>query len=139
MREVQSLHRAPTSEVQLGETRVGWGIPQRFIVTGLTVIFLAATAAVILYIQFPAHFSRLPSADAVRQRVKAMSTLSTIVFFHQRILSGIDIREQAGNESRRKMVYLGMGALAVFGTVGLILVGVGLADLARRRRGTGRT
>ena len=97
MREVQSLRPAPASSTTPAATKPAWGNPQRFLVAGLVVFLLAAIAAVILYIQFPTHFAGLPSPEAERQRVKSMSTLETMRYFHQWILPGIEI-SRAGRD-----------------------------------------
>ena len=133
MREVQNLRPAPLSGELPAAEITAWGNPQRFLVAGLVVCSLAALAAVILYIQFPAHFAGLPSPETVRQHVKGLSTLETRRYFHQWILPGIDISEQAEVQSKRSMVNLGMAAIACLGAIGLILAAVGVAGIARRR------
>jgi len=133
MRDVQSLRPAPVSDSSSLTARPAWGTPGRFVVAGLVIVLLAAIVAIILCTQFPAHFGGLPSPEAVRERVKGMPTLATMKYFHQWILPGIDIREQAGSERRRKMVYLGMASVAGVGAIGLILVGIGLVGVVRRR------
>lgn len=133
MREVQSLRRAAGSAEMPESPRPAWGNSQRFLVAGLAVFLLAAIAAVILYIQFPPHFAGLRSPDDERKLVERMSTLETMRYFQQWILPGIDIPEQGGFQSTRSMVYLGMATLAGLGAIGLVLVGIGVAGIVRRR------
>ena len=75
----------------------------------------------------------MPSPQEEREFVKSLTTVKTFQYFRQGILPGIEIREQPGRESRRKMVYLGMAALAGVGAIGMILAGVGIAGIVRRR------
>jgi len=133
MREVQGLRPAPVSSTTPVGTETIWGNPQRFLVAGLAVFLLAALAAIILYVQFPTHFAGLPSPEAVRQHVKSMPTQETMQYFHRWILPGIEIREPPVFQNRRNMVYLGMATLAGLAAVGLILAGVGVARIVRRR------
>jgi hypothetical protein len=133
MREIQSLRRAPVSDTKLATVKPAWGNPQRFLVVGLAVVLLTAIAATILYMQFPAHFRGLSAPETVRERIKKVSTLTTIRYFHEVILPGIDFPEQPGREGKRSIVYLGMATLAGVGAIGAILAGVGLAGIVRRR------
>lgn len=100
---------------------------------GLVVFLLAAIAAVILYEQFPAHFAGLPAPEWERQRVKRMSVEDTRRYFQRWILPGIEIYEQSGIQGRRSVVFLGMATLAGLGAIGLMLAGVGVAGIVRRR------
>ena len=133
MREVQSLRQAPASDTKLAKIKPAWGNPQRFLVTGLIVVLLAALIAIILYVQFPAHFRGLSSPETVRQRVKSVSTLTTMRYFHEVILPGIDFREQPEREGKRSMVYLGMATLAGVGAIGMVFVAIGITGIVRRR------
>ncbi len=133
MREIQALRPAPVAGSMPAAEKPAWGNPQRFLVAGLVVCLLAAIAAVILYTQFPAHFAGIASPEKVRQHVKGLSPQGTRQYFHQWILPGIDIPEQAVVQSKRSSVYLGMAALACLGAIGLILAGVGVAGIVRRR------
>jgi DNA-directed RNA polymerase subunit RPC12/RpoP len=133
MREVQSLR--PASASTPAPAQPAWGNPQRFLVAGSVVFLLAAIAATILYRQLPPRLGGLPpSPDAARQYVKGLSPLQTLDFFHRQILPGIEIHEQADVQRKRNMVYLGLGAIATVGAIGLILVATGVAGIVRRRR-----
>jgi hypothetical protein len=134
LREVRSLRPAQASAATRAQTDSTWGNPQRFLAAGVVVLLLAGIQAVILYRQLPAQFARLPTPEAEAQRVKKMSTVELKVYFHQVILPGIELPERAGNQSKRSMVYLGMASLSVFGAIGLILAGIGIAGIIRRRR-----
>jgi hypothetical protein len=133
MREVQSLRLAPISRTKPVAAKPAWGNPQRFLVVGLVLVLLAAITAIILDRQFPTRFAGLPSPETERQFVRSLPTVDTIRYFRQGILPGIEIHEHSGRESRRNMVYLGLTALAGVGAIGLILVGVGVAGIVRRR------
>jgi len=133
MREVRCLRPAPASETTPADTKPAWGNSQRFLVAGLVVVLLAAVAAIILYRQSPTYFVGLPSPEAERQFVERLPILATLQYFHQRILPGIDIPEPAWVQSKRSMVSLGMATLSGVGAIGLILLGVGVAGIVRRR------
>ncbi len=133
MREVRSLRPANVSDIMPATAKPAWGNPQRFLVAGVTVIVLAAIAAIILDRQSPARFPGLRPPEAQREFVKKLSLLHTVLYFRQVILPGIEISEAPGRENARKMVSLGMAALAGVGAIGLILVGVGISGLVRRR------
>ena len=92
-------------------------------------VLAGSDSAVILYTQFPAHFAGIASPEKVRQHVKGLSPQGTRQYFHQWILPGIDIPEQAVVQSKRSSVYLGMAALACLGAIGSILAGVGVAGI----------
>jgi len=133
MRDIRSLRPAATASTTPAVSKPAWGNSQRFLVVGLVVFLLAAIAAVILFEQVPAHFSGLPSPDAMRQTIKRMSIEESRWFFHHRILPGIEVYEQPAIQSKRSMVYLGMATLASLGAIGLIVAGVGVAGIVRRR------
>ena len=133
MRAIRSLRPASASNTTPAATKPAWGNPQRFLVAGLVVVLLAAIAAAILYIQFPAHFAGMPSPETVRQHVKSMSIKDTRFYFHRWLEPGIDISERADVQRNRSQVYLGMAALAVLAAIGLILAGVGAAGIVRRK------
>ena len=132
MREVLSLRVASSAVAMPAATKPAWGNPQRFLVAGLVLLLLSATATVILYLQYPAHFVGLPPPEAERQRVQGMSTVQTMQYFEQWILPGIDLREAGSIQNRRSMVYLGMVPLAGVGAIGLILMAVGWARMSRK-------
>ena len=69
----------------------------------------------------------------MRQHVKSLSPQETRLYFHRWILPGIDIAEQVGVQSKRSTVYLGMVIVACLGAIGLVLAGVGVAGIVRRR------
>ena len=133
MREVQALRPAAAAVAIPATTRPAWGNPQRFLVTGLVLVLLAVIAAVILYRQFPSRLGGLRSPEAEQQRVKGLTTLETIWYFRQRILPGIEIPESPEVQRKRSMVYLGLAAVGGMGAIGLVLAGVGIAGIARRR------
>ena len=133
MREVQNLRPGPIADAMPAAREGAWGKPQRFIATGLVVVLLAAIAAAILYNQFPTHFAGMRSPEAERQFVKRLSTRQTKEYFHRWILPGINVYEQSEVQGKRSEVYIGMGILAGVGAIGLILVGIGIAGIARRR------
>ncbi len=132
MREVQGLRQAADATPAAAQT--AWGNPQRFLVAGLVVFLLAAIAAIILYRQLPPRLAGLPSPEEGREFVKGLSPLRTIEFFHKRILPGIEIREPPEFQRRRSRAYIGMAVAAVVGTIGLMLMTVGVAGIVRRRR-----
>ncbi len=134
MREIQCLHptQAPDETTPLA-TKPAWGNPQRFLVAGLVVVLLAVIAAIILYHQFPTYFAGLRSPEDERKLVKSLSTLETKLYFEKWILPGIDIPEPAWVQAQRSMVSLGMAAMSGVGAIGLILLGVGVAGIVRRR------
>lgn len=131
MRAVQNLR--PASTTLPAEAKPAWGNPQRLLVAGLVIVSLAAISAVILYIQFPTHFAGLRPPEQERQFVKSLPPLETMRYFRTRILPGIELYESAEVQRKEKMVYLGMGSLAVFAAIGLSLVGVGVTGIMRRR------
>jgi hypothetical protein len=132
MREVQGLR--PAAGAMPAAAQPAWGNPQRFLVAGLAVFLLAAIAAIILYRQLPPRLAGLPSPEEGRELVKGLPPVDTIRFFRTRIKPGIEIREPPEFQRRRSRVYLGLAATAVVGTIGLILVTVGVAGVIRRRR-----
>jgi hypothetical protein len=130
MREVQDL-RAATSTIPAA-AKPAWGNPQRFLVAGLVVFLLAAIAAIILYPQLSQRRAGRASPEDVRQYVKSLPLRESIKYFHLYILPGIDSPEPPEVERKRNMVYLGMGASAAVGAIGLILAAVGVAGIVRR-------
>lgn len=133
MREVQRLRPAPAVGISSTATKSAWENPQRLLVTGLVLLLLAAIAAVILYGQFPAQFAGLPAPEAERQRVESMSILERMRYFHQRILPGIELREPPMFQSKRNMLNFAMTTLGGLAVIGVILAGIGIAGIVRRR------
>jgi hypothetical protein len=59
--------------------------------------------------------------------------LKTLAYFRAQIQPGIDIYPPAAIQDNRNRVYLLMATVAGLGAVGLILAGVGVAGIVRRR------
>ena len=133
MRAVQSLRPAPALTTAPARSQPEWGNPQRFLVAGLVIVLLAAIAAAILYIQFPTHFAGLRTPEQEREFVKSLPPLETMRYFRTRILPGIEIYEWAGIQRKQNIVNLGMASLAILAAIGMILVGVGITGIVRRR------
>jgi hypothetical protein len=131
LRGIQGLRRSPASGARQSAEKPAWGNPQRFLVVGMLIFVLATLAAGIVYWQTPPARYKTPSE--IREMVGKKTTLQRIQYFHDNLLSGIELREREELQAPHERAMLGEVVLGGIGAIGVVLAVVGGVGLVRKR------
>jgi hypothetical protein len=133
MTEIRALRPAVEASAT-AKPKTSWGNSQRLLAAGLLLVLLATLAEGLLFSQFPSERAVRAWLGEEEKYVRTLSPWATVAAFRQQIQHGVEMPQAAGIQTRRQMVYIGMGFVAVLGGIGLLLTGVGVARKFTSRR-----
>jgi hypothetical protein len=134
------IRRLPTAGVSASQPKIvvksKWGGAQRLVAAGVVVLALAGILTVVL--AYDQHTFNKMVDEAIRQQresVRLKGTWESLIHFRSQLAPGIDLPIAAQFTEQRQRLAVDMVIAIVLGTIGIILVGIGIAALTRKRSG----
>jgi hypothetical protein len=116
-----------------GESK--WGIPQRFLLVGMTLIVVACViVSVLAYLRHSEYQDFMTRVERQRNAALHLPPWPAIQAFRIRFASGIETPMDDWFEGQRQRMAVGTVIAGSAGILGVILTAVGIIGLSRRKR-----